>query len=100
MSVRQCQQAVDSAEFVGWQAYALLEPFGEERGDLRAGIVAATIANVNRGKNTRPYRPREFMPTFRPRPPEPEPVQTVEEQQRILSLLALASGGKIVTTEA
>lgn len=100
MSVKHCQQQVDSAEFVAWQAYSLLEPFGEERADLRAGIVAATLANVNRGRQTPPYRPRDFMPTFRPRPREPEPVQTVAEQQHILSMLALASGGKIITPAA
>ena len=97
MSVKHCQQVVDSAEFLEWQAYALLEPFGEERGDLRAGIVASTIANVNRGRSTKPYRPRDFMPQFRPRRREPERIQTVEEQQHILGMLALASGGKINT---
>lgn len=94
MSVKQCQQVVDSAEFVAWQAYALLEPFGEERADLRAGIVASTIANVNRGRATPPFRPKDFMPEFRLR--TPERVQTIEEQQQILGLMAVASGGKIV----
>lgn len=94
MSVKHCQVAVDSAEFAAWQAYALLEPFGEERADLRAGIIASTIANVNRGRATPPFRPKDFMPEFRRRPPEQ--VQTVEEQQQILGLVAVASGGTIV----
>ena len=37
-------------------------PFGDERADLQAGIVASTIANVNRGKNTSAYKPEDFMP--------------------------------------
>lgn len=45
-------------------AYAEIEPFGEERADLRAGIVASTIANVNRGKNKRAYKAQAFMPRF------------------------------------
>jgi hypothetical protein len=45
-------------------AYDRVEPFGEERGDLRAGIVAATVANANRGKNSKPYAPGDFMPKF------------------------------------
>lgn len=47
-----------------WYDYATLEPFGEERADLRAGIVASTIANVFRGKRQRPFKPAYFMPKF------------------------------------
>ena len=49
-----------------WIAYYGLEPFGEERSDLRAGIVAATVANVNRDAKRRrdAFRPEEFMPKF------------------------------------
>lgn len=44
-------------------AYEVLEPFEQYRGDLRAGIVASTIANVNsaRGKS---FTPSDFMPKF------------------------------------
>jgi hypothetical protein len=47
-------------------AYAKIEPFGEERADLRAGIVASTIANVNRDpkRRVKPFTPDEFMPDF------------------------------------
>ena len=31
-------------------------------GDFRAGIIAATIANVNRGKKKKAYKPADFMP--------------------------------------
>lgn len=49
----------------GWVAYAEAEPFGEERADLRAGIVASVIANVNRDpKKGRAYGPSDFMPKF------------------------------------
>lgn len=47
-----------------WRDYAQLEPFGAERTDLGFGIVASTIANANRGKNTRAYKPVDFMPKF------------------------------------
>lgn len=45
-----------------WMVFAKLEPFGERRGDLRAAIVAATIANANRGKNQKAYKVEDFMP--------------------------------------
>ncbi|MCX7899906.1 MAG: hypothetical protein N2444_07485, partial [Methylocystis sp.] len=35
---------------------------GGERLDLAAGIVAATIANVHRGKNVEAFKPADFMP--------------------------------------
>lgn len=38
-----------------------IDPFGEGRADLRMGIIASTIANVNRGKQ-KPFKPADFMP--------------------------------------
>ena len=57
---------MSSAEFAEWQAYDRLEPFGPWRADLNAGIVASTIANVNRGKNRKAYAPKDFMPDWDP----------------------------------
>lgn len=39
-----------------------MSPFGDERADLQAGIIASTIANVNRGRNTTAFKPEDFMP--------------------------------------
>jgi len=64
MSVAKAQEQISSREFAEWIAYSTIEPFGEERADLRAGIIASVIANVNRGKGHAPYKPRDFMPTF------------------------------------
>jgi hypothetical protein len=58
-------------------AYAELEPFGPDAEAWRAGIVAATIANVNRDtkKRPEPFTPQDFMPA------QPE---TPEERQAAL----------------
>ena len=45
-----------------WQIYEAIEPFGEQRADLRAGIIASTIANVNRGKGQKAFTATDFMP--------------------------------------
>lgn len=59
---------MSSADIAEAMAYDRIEPFGEHRADLRAGIIASTIANVNRTKKTdKEYKPVEFMPTFKPR---------------------------------
>ena len=45
-------------------AYEHIEPFGETRADLRTGIVASILANVNRKKGARASKPKDFMPEF------------------------------------
>ena len=47
-------------------AFYELEPFGPERNDVGAGIVASTIANVNRDpkKRKKPFSPSDFVPQF------------------------------------
>lgn len=40
------------------------DPWGEERADMRAAIIASTIANVNRGRNTSAFKVTEFMLKF------------------------------------
>jgi hypothetical protein len=48
-----------------WQEYASLEPFGEERGDWRAAMVASTMANIHARKKGKPaYKIEDFMPKF------------------------------------
>jgi hypothetical protein len=82
-----------SAEtWVLWQLYYDLDPWGEERADLRSGMIAAVIAETNRDKKKRrkPYAPKEFMPQFDRPPPKP---QTPEEQAAILRMWVQALGG-------
>ncbi|MFA5162089.1 MAG: DUF4035 domain-containing protein [Elusimicrobiales bacterium] len=64
MTVGELLGRISSRELTEWQAYYGIEPFGEERADLRAGIIAATGANVFRGKGIKPYKPQDFMPKF------------------------------------
>lgn len=54
------------AQLREWAAYSELDPFGEERADLRMGILASVMANVHRdtSKRPRPYQADEFMPKF------------------------------------
>lgn len=53
---------MSSAEFGEWKAYYSLEPFGDRIDDIRMGTVASVVANVNRGKDTQPYKPNDFIP--------------------------------------
>jgi len=49
-------------EFAEWEAFYAIDPFGDQRADLRAGIVAATVSNRWRGRNEDPKAPSDFMP--------------------------------------
>lgn len=64
MTVSELLSRVSSRELSEWRAYYGLEPFGEDRADLRAGIVASTMANVFRKSGTNPYKAQDFMPKF------------------------------------
>lgn len=62
---------LSGAQLAEWRAADRLDPWGEERADLRAGIIAAEIANAA-GRNE-PAVPADFMPYLeRPHPAEPD----------------------------
>jgi hypothetical protein len=65
MTVAELLGRISSRELTEWMAYSRLEPFGEERQDVRSAIIACTIANCNRGKNQPPYKLADFMPKFK-----------------------------------
>jgi hypothetical protein len=52
--------------------YYEIEPWGEQRADLRAGIVASTMANTARDpkKKAKPFEASDFMPKFEPSDPQ------------------------------
>lgn len=74
-------------------AYDRIEPFGDGRADLRAGIVASTVANTARDpkKRARPFAPREFMPRFR--------AQSWQDQLAIVEVINAAVGGRDLRRE-
>jgi hypothetical protein len=77
--------AVQLAE---WQAYGVIEPFDEQRADLRAGIIASTIANVNRAPKTDAYKATDFM-AFADKDESPPVEQSEAEQIEIARCMQL-----------
>ena len=64
------ERTLSARELAEWMAYYGIEPFGEERADLRAGIVASTTANCHLGSNATPLKATDFMPFYeQPAPP-------------------------------
>ena len=67
MTVSELLSRISSRELSEWLAYFRIEgPPGEGRADWRAGMVAATIANVNRDpkKRRKPFEPADFLPQW------------------------------------
>lgn len=48
-------------EFLQWQAFYALEPWGEWLNDLRFAQLAFLLANIWRGKDTNPYPMKDFV---------------------------------------
>lgn len=91
MTVGELLSRISSRELSEWMEYAKLEPFGEERADLRAGIVAATVANAHRKRGARALRPADFMPRWEAEQGRP---QTPEEQIGLAAMITAALGGR------
>jgi len=86
--------SMQSREFTEWMAYFKLEPFGEERADLRAGIIASATVNMQMDpQKSTPTKPQDFMPKF-----EPDPLPSKEDiaasWDTYLSALAKATEGR------
>lgn len=80
---------MSALEFSEWLAYYQLEPFGDERADLRMAILASLIANANRDKKKRKkaFDPKDFIPQFG------KEAQTPEQQLAIVEMLNAMFGG-------
>ena len=64
MTVGEMLAGMSSSEFTEWAAHYATSPWGEERADWRAGIITATLANINRPKGKSAYKPSDFMPDY------------------------------------
>ena len=55
---------MSSEEFVDWQLYYELNPFGPKRGDFQSALIASTIANANAPKGKK-FALKDFMLDFK-----------------------------------
>ena len=76
MTVRGLLSSVDARELAEWQAYERLEPWGEQRADLRQAITSCLFANAWRDAKAhkKPFEHAEFMP-FADKPKQSEKQQ-------------------------
>lgn len=72
-------------QFLEWEHYSRIEPFGEQRGDYQAASVATVVANSNRGPKQEPFKIEDFLLKFEERVSRR---QTPEEQLAIARMIA------------
>jgi hypothetical protein len=89
-------RTISSPQLSELLAYDLLDPIGSERDDLRAGIIAAQIANSGRMIEEtsiklvghKPDISKRMVPLdFMPYQKEPETPQSAEQQKKLLALV-------------
>mgnify|MGYP001589396703 CR=1 FL=1 len=51
---------MSNREFQDWFLYEQIEPFGEKRDDLRAGILWSLLANIHRRKGASPIQIADY----------------------------------------
>lgn len=89
--------------YADWMRYYKVEPFGEERADLRMGIMTANLmaalsslsaqfAGKGRGKS---FKPRDFMPFSKAARQRFEPLPDKVLFKKVLILNRLY-GGKVI----
>lgn len=74
MTVAELLDRMSSAEFSEWMAYYTIEPFGEERADLRQALTTSAVANTLQAQTKKPKwtKPEDFM-LFQDKKPTQEP---------------------------
>ena len=82
MTVRQLETHIEASELQEWMAFFSIEPWGSVRDDYRAGVIAATLVNVNGGKKGK--KPAQADDFFNLYSKHSNRVQTNQQQIAIL----------------
>lgn len=87
-------------QFENWQAYSLLEPFDEMRGDYRTALIVKTMWDLKRDRkrHPRPFPIEQFLFTYggasSSSKSAPTRKQTVAERSAALRALARSYAAK------
>lgn len=92
MTVAELLARISSLELSEWAAYYGIEPWGAERDNLHAGIVASATVNLWRSDSDNPVRPQDYILHFG----EPEEVQArpAEDLYEMMHTWAILGGVK------
>lgn len=80
---------MSAKRFVEWQAYYQLEPFGPPPEYWQAGLIASTVANVQRTKKSqKAFTPEDFMPRAMTQAENDEPADVGTQALQVFQAIA------------
>ncbi len=85
-------QRVDSRTLAEYMALEFIDPHGPIRGDIQAGVIASTLANINRSNGGKPFTIEDFLP-FNGDVPEKQ--QSEDSMRKQVQTLVQLSRGKM-----
>lgn len=89
MPVGELLHRISSRELTEWMLFMQIEPFGGKAEYIGSAIVAATVANSSRTKQSQPvFNISDFLPDF-----EGAKEQTQEQMLQFAQTMTLAMGG-------
>jgi len=85
-------EQLTAKQLIEWEAFNLLEPIGEHRGDWKFGMLASIMTNLTlsihkkKGSNPKLTSPEDFIPIWSGRKKEKEEVykQSTQEMKDLL----------------
>ena len=80
-------------EFMEWKAFFRVDPWDQDRADLRSGILASLICNMFAGKGATRAKPDDFLLSEK-RPPQPMRRQSSAEVAAVLEGIIAAQQGR------
>lgn len=98
MTRQELIERISIQELQEWIVLEQIEPFGEAAEYWRAAMIAATIANCNRSKKQRAFKPQYFMPKLYGGAPIKE--RTIEEQFAFFKRLQIEQNAIVEAQEA
>jgi|GEM_PF-1817983 len=70
-TVGELEAQMADSEFLEWMAFDNISPFGEKGSYWRSGLIASTLANINRDpKKSEAFKPEDFIPQTTPKKPK------------------------------
>jgi Protein of unknown function (DUF4035) len=66
MTRTEMMEVMPADEFFEWMILEQIEPFGDKRGDIQAGLIQQILANIfrDRTQHPEPYELSIFLPKF------------------------------------
>lgn len=98
MTVSELGDRMSSRELSEWRAFYQIEPFGDERADLRQAMTTSAVHNSIQAQAKHPKwtKPGDFMPfSGNPTQPntEPTPVDGVADTESLIDKFTRIMGG-------